>query len=85
MENNHNEKIEQQGTSIDGIYTHYKGKKYRVLGLVRHSETLEELVLYNCCYENDLGKTWVRPKELFFSNVEINGKTQPRFKKAPTK
>lgn len=52
------------------LYEHYKGKKYKVLGTARHSETLEELVLYECLYENDLGKTWVRPMEMFLGKLE---------------
>lgn len=48
-----------------GVYRHYKGKLYRVIDIVRHSETLEDMVLYECLYENNLGKLWVRPKELF--------------------
>ncbi len=68
-------------TKIDGLYKHYKGKMYKVHGIVRHSETLEELVHYEALYENDHGKMWVRPKEMFFENVTINGVTQPRFQK----
>lgn len=65
---------------IGGLYEHYKGKRYRVHGIVRHSETLEELVLYETLYENDLGRMWVRPKSMFLENVEINGKSIPRFR-----
>lgn len=61
-----------------GEYEHYKGKRYKVIGVARHSETLEELVVYQALYgENGL---WVRPLEMFFENVEINGKQTPRFK-----
>ena len=60
-----------------GIYEHYKGKKYKLLNIVRHSESLEELVLYETLYENDLGKLWVRPKKMFLENLD-NG--APRFK-----
>lgn len=63
-----------------GIYEHYKGKRYRVHGLVRHSETLEELVLYETLYENDLGKMWVRPKGMFAESVDVGGKSMPRFR-----
>ena len=55
---------------IGGTYLHYKKKKYRVLGLVRHSETLEELVYYECLYDNPGGQFWVRPKELFLGQTE---------------
>lgn len=65
---------------IGGIYEHYKGKRYKIHGLVRHSETLEELVLYETLYENNLGKMWVRPKEMFLETVTIDGQTKPRFK-----
>ncbi len=62
-----------------GIYQHYKGPKYRVLGVVRHSETLEEMVHYECLYENSSGQFWVRPKAMFEETVEIDGKKMPRF------
>lgn len=62
-----------------GIYQHFKGKKYKVHGLVKHSETLEDLVLYEALYENALGKMWVRPKEMFLEEVEVEGKKVPRF------
>lgn len=61
-----------------GKYRHYKGHEYEVLGVVRHSETLEEMVLYKALY-GDYG-TWVRPKAMFLENVIIDGKEVPRFK-----
>jgi GNAT superfamily N-acetyltransferase len=64
------------------FFKHYKNKPYKYLGLVRHSETLEELALYETLYPNDLGKLWVRPKDMFFENVIIDGVKRPRF--APT-
>ncbi len=51
------------------------------MGQVRHSETLGSLVLYDCLYKNELGSHWVRPSELFFSEIEIDGKKRPRFEK----
>lgn len=66
-----------------GIYEHYKGKKYELIGLARHSETLEELIIYKALYNSeDFGKDaiWARPKNMFFENVVIDGKEQPRFK-----
>jgi hypothetical protein len=60
-----------------GRYRHYKGGEYEVLGVVRHSETLEPLVLYRPLY-NDSGN-WVRPYAMFLEPVEHEGKTQPRF------
>lgn len=62
-----------------GIYKHYKNKMYKVLGTVRHSETLEEMILYEAQYDNPDGKLWVRPKDMFLENVEIDGKIIPRF------
>ena len=60
-----------------GEYQHYKGGRYRVLGVARHSETLEPLVIYQALYgERDL---WVRPAEMFTGMVEINGASRPRF------
>ncbi len=53
------------------------------MGLAKHSETLEEMVIYETRYQNDYGRTWVRPKQMFFESVEIDGKTTPRFKKIP--
>lgn len=54
---------------IGGTYLHYKQKKYRVLGVVRHSETLEQLVLYECLYENPGGQLWVRPLDMFLGTT----------------
>lgn len=60
-----------------GRYRHYKGREYEVLGAVRHSETLEPLVLYRPLY-NDSG-LWVRPWRMFFEEIDVNGVRQPRF------
>ncbi len=59
-------------------YEHYSGKKYKFLTIARHSETLEELVVYQALYgEHDV---WVRPLGMFLENVSIHGKETPRFK-----
>lgn len=63
--------------AVPGRYRHYKGKEYELLGVVRHSETLEPLVLYKPLYA-DLG-LWVRPYAMFFEEVEVDGHRQPRF------
>jgi hypothetical protein len=60
-----------------GRYRHYKGGEYEVVGVARHSETLEPLVLYRPLY-NDSG-LWVRPYGMFFGDVEVDGRRQPRF------
>jgi len=62
-----------------GIYRHYKGKKYLALGVAKHSETLEELVVYVSLYENETSQIWVRPLKMFKEKVTLNGKTIPRF------
>ncbi len=63
-----------------GIYQHYKGKFYWVIGIARHSETAEELVAYVPLYLTDTGHTMaVRPKTMFMEKVELKGQTVPRF------
>lgn len=62
-----------------GRYVHYKGKEYRVIGVAKHSETLEDFVVYEALYDNEVSKLWVRPIELFVDEVEVDGKKQPRF------
>jgi len=60
-----------------GLYRHYKGNEYRVLGLARHSETLEPLVVYQALYgERGL---WTRPQAMFVENITHAGQTVPRF------
>jgi GNAT superfamily N-acetyltransferase len=59
------------------LYRHYKNQFYKYIGPARHSETEEELVVYQPAY-NDSG-LWVRPKQMFFENVEVAGKNVPRF------
>lgn len=64
-----------------GKYQHAKtGNFYQVLGVAKHSETLEELVVYECLYNNSQSKIWVRPLTMFLEKVEINGQKVPRFK-----
>jgi hypothetical protein len=60
-----------------GLYEHYKGMQYHVISTCRHSETLEEMVVYRALY-GDYG-LWVRPKTMFLETVEVNGNTLPRF------
>jgi hypothetical protein len=48
-----------------GVYKHYKGNKYLVLGVAKHSETLEDLVVYTTLYENEKSAMWVRPLKMF--------------------
>ncbi|KAF1054700.1 MAG: hypothetical protein GAK43_00742 [Stenotrophomonas maltophilia] len=60
-----------------GLYRHYKGQSYRVLGLARHSETDEALVVYQALY-GECG-LWVRPLSMFTEAVEVDGERVPRF------
>ena len=65
------------------LYEHYKGKRYKIVGTARHSETLEEYVVYQALYETpQFGKDqlWIRPKAMFLEEVEVDGKRIPRFK-----
>ena len=62
-----------------GKYQHYKGHYYRVIGIAKHSETLEEMVIYETLYDNPDGKLWVRPKKMFLEKVEVGGEKIPRF------
>jgi len=62
-----------------GRYRHYKGNEYTVLGVARHSETHEELVVYRQEY-GDHG-LWVRPKAMFFETVMVDGQNVPRFQR----
>ncbi len=60
-----------------GKYRHYKGNEYQVIGVAKHSETLEELVVYRALYGE--GKIWVRPLSMFLEEVEVDGKRVLRF------
>ena len=60
-----------------GRYRHYKGGEYELVGVARHSETLEPLVVYRPLY--DASGLWVRPYAMFFESVNVDGRTQPRF------
>ena len=60
-----------------GKYRHFKGNEYRVLGIARHSETLEEMVVYQALYgEHGL---WVRPAHMWTETVDRDGYHGPRF------
>ena len=60
-----------------GRYRHFKGNEYQVLYNARHSETMEELVVYKALYGD--GGIWVRPAAMFCETVTRDGKTVPRF------
>lgn len=69
--------MEAQGLRL-GVYEHYKGLRYEVLGVGRHTETLEEIVIYRSLYgTNDL---WARPLSMFIESIEIEGIFRSRFR-----
>jgi hypothetical protein len=67
-----------QSIVVGSLYEHYKGRRYRILGVARHSETLEELVVYQALYGE--GNIWVRPLAMFLEQITIDGRPQLRFK-----
>ena len=67
-----------------GIYEHYKGRRYKVIGIARHSENpKQQFVVYRALYDSkDFGpnQIWIRPLDMFIEDVEVDSKTRPRFK-----
>ena len=60
-----------------GIYRHYKGNRYELIDIAKHSETLEPMAVYRALYgDNGL---WVRPLDMFTETVVVDGETVPRF------
>ncbi len=64
-------------TLLPGRYRHFKGGEYEVLGVARHSEGLEDMVVYRPLYGER--RLWVRPVAMFVQDVEHQGQTKPRF------
>jgi hypothetical protein len=65
-----------------GRYRHFKGGLYEVIGIAKHSETLEDLVVYRALYDQpEYGENslWVRPKAMFLEKVIVDGKETARF------
>lgn len=62
-----------------GKYRHYKGNEYEVIGMARHSETLEDMVIYRALYGQ--GETWVRPASMWNETVVKDGVEMKRFEK----
>lgn len=72
------EKAEEKVVEMkQGIYKHYKGALYQVVGVARHSETLDPVVVYQALY-GEYG-LWVRPLKMFLETVMVDGKEVPRF------
>lgn len=59
------------------VYRHYKGGIYNVIGMGKHTETQEEVIIY----EGTDNKLWVRPLDMFMEKIEVNGQMVPRFQK----
>lgn len=63
---------------VGGLYRHYKNKDYRVIAIAKHSETLEDMVVYQALYgEREI---WVRPLAMFEEIISLNGGAVPRFR-----
>ena len=65
-----------------GRYRHYKGKEYEVIGVAKHTETLEDLVIYRALYKSEEfgdGALWARPVAMFLETVMVDGKEISRF------
>lgn len=64
----------------NGIWKHSKtGNEYRVIGVGKHSETLEDMVVYEALYDNPKSKLWLRPAGMFSDIVDVHGEKLPRF------
>lgn len=63
--------------TVNGVYRHFKGNRYQVVGLAQHSETLEQMVVYRALYGE--GGLWVRPLSMWEEEVLHQGVRQPRF------
>ena len=68
-----------ENNTISGRYRHYRGNEYEVIGEGTHTETEETLMIYRSV--KDPAVIWVRPYEMFFEMVEVDGLTVPRFTK----
>ena len=64
-----------------GLYKHYKGNSYEVIGIAKHSETLELMVVYKATYQPEGENLWVRPLAMFQESVMIDGVEVKRFEK----
>ena len=67
---------------IGGKYKHFKGNVYKVIGIGKHTETMEEFVVYKSLNKNKSKNSmlWIRPKKMFLEKAIVNGKKIPRFR-----
>jgi hypothetical protein len=70
--------VDRKPEPAPGRYRHYKGNEYAVIGVARHSETEERLVVYRCLYGDF--SLWVRPLAMFQETVVVDGREVPRFR-----
>ena len=71
--------MDQDHQGLTGKYRHYKGREYQVLGIGKHTETEERLVIYKAL--NEPYEFWVRPFDMFFETINVEGKDILRFEK----
>ena len=71
---------EQAQTLVGREFVHFKGNRYRLVAIAKHSETLEPIVVYRALYGE--GGVWVRPFAMFFEDVDRDGYSGPRFRLA---
>lgn len=64
-----------------GLYKHYKGKIYEVVGIAKHSETLEDMAVYKATYQPEGENLWVRPLAMFMETIVVEGMELKRFEK----
>jgi len=64
-----------------GFYKHYKGNIYEAIGVAKHSETLEDMVVYKATYQKEGENLWIRPLKMFLETVLIDGVEKKRFEK----
>ncbi|MDF1822409.1 MAG: DUF1653 domain-containing protein [Alcanivoracaceae bacterium] len=69
--------MQEKTTLNPGYYRHYKGNDYQVIGVATHSESGDALVVYRPLYGE--GALWVRPLDMFVEQVQVDGKSVPRF------
>lgn len=67
----------ENNTIRPGVYRHFKGKEYLVIGMAKHSEDLHPMVVYQALYGE--GGLWVRPAEMWLEEVDRDGYRGPRF------
>ena len=73
----------RRNRNLASLFRHFKGKSYRYVGTAKHSETLDDFVVYEALYDNPAGKLWIRPKAMFDESIERDGVSIRRFAPVP--